>query len=96
MRDRPPTPPATLSRARQIAINNGITMPTPVMCMHSAGGSRYCHHCQNLLIERDWYQLGQCGLSDSGLCLHCGEAFPGIYEGPPEHWGARRLNVVMQ
>ncbi len=96
MRDRPPTPPATLSRARQIAINNGIYYAYTGNVHDSAGGSSYCHHCQSLLIERDWYQLGQCGLSDSGLCLHCGEPFPGIYEGPPEHWGARRLSVVMQ
>ena len=95
LHDRPSTPPQTLSRARQIALNNGVCYAYTGNVHDSAGASSYCRHCQGVLIERDWYQLGACHLSDTGLCLHCGEPFDGVFEGTPGHWGARRVKVFM-
>ncbi len=95
MMDVPPTPKATLQRARQIALNNGVHYAYTGNVHDKEGDSTYCHHCGALLIERDWYQLGQCGLDDKGQCLKCGTALAGCFEGPPEHWGAKRLRVVM-
>ena len=96
LRDRPATPPQTLSRARDIALRNGVHYAYTGNVHDSAGASSYCHRCNRVLIERDWYQLGACHLSDSGSCLHCGERLHGVFDGPPGHWGAKRLRVVMQ
>ena len=58
MNDVPPTPPATLSRARDIALDNGVRHAYTGNVHDPAGGSTYCHSCGGLLIERDWYRLG--------------------------------------
>ena len=96
LRDCGPTPPATLNRARHIALNNGLRYVYTGNVHDSEGESTYCHHCGELLIERDWYQLGRCGLDQQGRCSHCGTALAGYFDGAPEHWGAKRMRVVMR
>jgi hypothetical protein len=55
MLDVPPTPPATLTRARRIAIDQGLRY-VYVGNVHDEGGSStYCHKCGEKLIGRDWY-----------------------------------------
>jgi pyruvate formate lyase activating enzyme len=92
LRDRPPTPAATLSRARRIALENGVHHAYTGNVHDSAGQSTYCHACGALLIERDWYTLGEWGLED-GACASCGALCPGVFEERPGTWGARRLPV---
>jgi pyruvate formate lyase activating enzyme len=58
MRDRPPTPPATLTRSREIATRNGVRYAYTGNVHDAQGGSTWCHACGELLIARDWYQLG--------------------------------------
>jgi len=58
MTDRPPTPPATLSRARRLAMRNGLRYVYTGNVHDREGGSTWCHRCGALLIERDWYELG--------------------------------------
>ncbi len=96
LRDRPVTPSSTLSRARKIAIDNGLQYAYTGNVHDAEGASTYCRQCNALLIERDWYQLGQSGLNDNGECLQCGEKLPGLFSGQPEHWGAKRLRVLME
>jgi pyruvate formate lyase activating enzyme len=93
MRDTPPTPPATLTRARQIAIDNGVRYAYTGNVHDSSGGSTWCHHCNALLIERDWYRLGAWNLRDDGRCIACDTQMAGVIEGPAGDWGARRLPV---
>jgi pyruvate formate lyase activating enzyme len=93
MRDRPPTPPATLSRAREIAISNGVRYAYTGNVHDVAGQSTTCHGCGALLIERDWYELGRWGLDDTGRCRSCGTSCAGVFDGAPGGWGARRLPV---
>jgi len=93
MTDTPPTPPATLSRARRIAIDNGVRYAYTGNVHDSRGGSTYCHHCGALLIERDWYVLGQWNLTAEGRCKACGTPCAGVFEARPGHWGARRQPV---
>ncbi|HET7569214.1 MAG TPA: AmmeMemoRadiSam system radical SAM enzyme [Gammaproteobacteria bacterium] len=93
MRDKPPTPPATLARARRIAINNGLRYAYTGNVHDSAGGSTYCHHCGALLIERDWYELGEWHLTDDGRCRDCGTRMAGVIDGEPGKWGRRRMPV---
>jgi pyruvate formate lyase activating enzyme len=96
LREYPPTPPETLMRARQIALDNGLYYAYTGNVHDGVGGSSYCHHCQARVIERDWYQLGHYGLTDSGLCLHCGEPFHGVFEGPAGQWGSKRQPIVIE
>ena len=45
MRDRPPTPPATLARTRRIALDNGVRYAYTGNVHEPAGQSTRCHHC---------------------------------------------------
>ncbi len=92
MRDRPHTPPSTLSRAREIALANGLRYVYTGNVHDPAGQSTYCHACGALLVERDWYQLGAWSLED-GRCASCGAACAGVFETRPGTWGSRRLPV---
>ncbi|MGH8283004.1 MAG: AmmeMemoRadiSam system radical SAM enzyme [Gammaproteobacteria bacterium] len=96
MRDKPSTPSTTLSMARDIAIGNGIRYCYTGNVHDRAGGSTYCHRCGALLIERDWYELGQWRLTDSGDCGQCGTPLPGVFHGKPGHWGRRRMPVRIE
>src|ERR1700751_5858704 len=93
MRDRPPTPPGTLARARRIALANGVRYAYTGNTHDCAGQSTYCHQCGAQLIERDWYRLGRYRLTDDGKCATCAARLPGVFDGPPGTWGARRQPV---
>ena len=95
MLDVPPTPPATLSRARAIALRNGVRFAYTGNVHDAEGQTTRCPNCNALLIERDWYPLGRYGLTDDGRCRRCDTRIPGVFAGPPGHWGARRLPVVL-
>jgi pyruvate formate lyase activating enzyme len=93
MLDRPHTPAATLSRARSIARKNGVRHAYTGNVHDPAGGSTYCHECGKLLIERDWYELGEWNLNREGRCRFCGTVLPGVFEERAGAWGQRRLPV---
>jgi pyruvate formate lyase activating enzyme len=93
MKDLPPTPPETLSRARRVALDNGVRYAYTGNVVDPEGGSTYCHGCGELLIGRDWYRLSTWNLDDDGKCLKCGTQCAGRFSGPPGTWGARRLPV---
>jgi pyruvate formate lyase activating enzyme len=93
MMDVPPTPPATLTRAREIARRNGVRYAYTGNVHDSDGGSTWCHICGHLLIERDWYRLGVWGLDRDGRCTACGTPCPGVFEPEPGTWGSRRQPV---
>jgi pyruvate formate lyase activating enzyme len=93
MLDRPPTPPATLTRARSIALGNGVRYPYTGNVHDTFGGSTFCHGCGARVIERNWYSLGEYQLTEEGSCEACGTQIPGIFEGPVGTWGPRRLPV---
>jgi pyruvate formate lyase activating enzyme len=96
MLDRPPTPFETLSMARDIALRNGLWYVYTGNVHDRARGSTYCHGCGALVIERDWYRLGQWGLTGDGRCRHCGTPCAGVFDGPPGTWGPRRVPVRMR
>jgi pyruvate formate lyase activating enzyme len=93
MTDRPPTPPATLARARELALGNGLDYVYTGNVHDRAGGSTWCPGCGALLIERDWYELGRWGLTADGRCASCGIAVPGVFAARPGTWGSKRLPV---
>ncbi len=93
MRDKAHTPPATLSRAREIARCVGLHYVYTGNVHDRTGSSTYCSGCGALLIERDWYELGQWHLDAQGRCEVCQTPLPGRFETRAGHWGARRLPV---
>lgn len=95
MLDKTNTPFATLARARQIALDNGLKYVYTGNVHDSRGGSTYCGSCGELLIGRDWYELHAWHLTPQGCCRYCGTACPGVFEETPGAWGARRQRVVM-
>ena len=96
MLDKPPTPPATLQRARRIAIDNGVRYVYTGNVHDSEGGSSFCAGCGSVLIERDWYRLGGWGLNEQGACSNCGVTLPGVFEATPGNWGRRRQAVRLR
>jgi pyruvate formate lyase activating enzyme len=96
MRDIPPTPPATLSRARTIAMANGLRYVYTGNVHDESGGSTYCHQCGTKLIGRDWYEITAWHLTDDARCEKCGTQCAGVFEGRPGSWGARRVPVRLQ
>jgi pyruvate formate lyase activating enzyme len=93
MLDRPSTPPETLTRARTIALGNGVRYAYTGNVHDRSGSSTYCAGCGARLIERDWYQLGEYRVTDDGHCVGCGARCPGFFDGPAGAWGPRRQPV---
>ena len=89
----PPTPPATLMRARRIARANGIRYAYTGNVHDKDGGSTYCHECGERLIGRDWYVLSEWNIGGNGACRNCGTLPAGVFEAMPGKWGARRQPV---
>jgi pyruvate formate lyase activating enzyme len=96
MQDRPPTPPETLTRARAIALGNGVRYAYTGNVCDKDGESTYCHRCGKMLIGRDWFVLSDWDLSDDGRCLSCGTPCSGVFDGPPGTWGAKRQPVRLR
>ena len=93
MLDLPPTPSSTLTRARKIAMGNGVRFAYTGNVHDEAGGSTICPGCSQLVIGRDWYRLTRWNLTDDGCCTTCGTNCPGHFDGPPGDWGAKRRPV---
>lgn len=95
MLDVPPTSPATLTLARDIAITAGVRYAYTGNVHDKQGGSTYCHHCGQRLIGRDWYVLSEWNLTPEGHCNQCGTLCAGVFEAAPGTWGARQLPVQL-
>jgi len=95
MLDKAPTPPATLTRARDIARKNGLRYAYTGNVHDTAGGTTPCHGCGARLVVRDWYRLLEWRLTGDGRCRNCGTACAGVFDGPPGDWGPRRQPVLL-
>jgi pyruvate formate lyase activating enzyme len=93
LRDRPPTPASTLSRARAIALEHGLVYVYTGNVHDRVGGTTWCGGCGAALIVRDWYVLAGWNLDEQGRCVRCGTRCAGVFDGPPGNWGARRMPV---
>ena len=93
MLDIPPTPPITLSRARRIALDNGVRHAYTGNVHDEDGGSTYCHQCGKKLIGRNWYVLGEWNLDENGRCRSCHTPCAGHFDPQPGDWGSRRQPV---
>jgi pyruvate formate lyase activating enzyme len=92
----PPTPRATLTRSRDIALEAGLRYVYTGNVHDFDGSSTYCHACGERLIGRDWYELSTWKITiDSGkaACPHCAAPVAGVFESAPGHWGSKRQPV---
>lgn len=96
MMDVPSTPFNTLTRARDIAMKNGVRYAYTGNVHDEAGESTYCHSCGQKLIGRDWYVLSTWNLDEHGNCNKCGTSCAGVFEAKPGTWGAKRLPVRLR
>jgi pyruvate formate lyase activating enzyme len=83
MMDAQPTSPASLIRARRIALKNGIHYAYTGNIRDPEGGSTYCRKCHTMVIGRDWYRITIWNLDDQGCCRVCGVACAGIFDKAP-------------
>ena len=95
MLDRPRTPHETLITARDIAIKAGLKYVYVGNVDDVARQSTYCPNCQKLLIERNWYELGEYALNRDN-CRHCGTHIAGVFATRPGNWGRKRQPVDMK
>ncbi len=95
MLDRPPTPPATLRRARAIGLRNGLRYVYTGNTRDPEAESTRCWACGALLVGRDWYRLTAWRLTPTGRCPDCWTACAGVFEPDPGRWGDRRLPVTL-
>ena len=99
MTDVPPTPPETLTRARDIATRAGLRYVYTGNVHDIEGGTTYCPHCHHAVIARDWYRILDYRIGDrignDGRCLECGGAIAGRYQkfDLKKAFGPRRIPV---
>ena len=77
LQDKPRTPPATLDRARQIALDAGLRYVYEGN-IYSDGANTYCPECKELLVRRSWHDVLENRVQD-GTCSKCGFAIPGVW-----------------
>jgi pyruvate formate lyase activating enzyme len=95
MLDHPRTPASTLTRARRIAMENGVRYAYTGNVRDPEGGSTFCHACGELLVERDGHRVGRWGLDAQGCCGACGTAVAGRFAAAPEHAASHPVRVRM-
>ena len=68
-----PTPPETLKKARQIALEK-LNYVYIGNLGDPQGINTYCPQCHKVVINRSWYNGKVVGLTDENHCKHCGES----------------------
>jgi pyruvate formate lyase activating enzyme len=96
MLDTLPTPLSTLTRAREIAMNNGLRYVYTGNVTDLEGGITICANCGRGIIARDRYAITGWYLDEAGNCQFCGSALPGVFHPMPGTWGNRRLPVSIR
>lgn len=79
MLDHPPTPTATLRRARQIGLEAGLKHVYVGNVPDATGENTYCPTCGELLIERHGFRLGGIQL-EHGACGKCRTPLAGVWD----------------
>jgi len=74
----PPTPIATLTEFRKIAMNVGIRYVYVGNVINHEGNHTYCHQCKKLIVERKGYYIGSYHIKNN-QCKFCGERIPGVW-----------------
>ena len=91
--DLTPTPPATLRRARQIALAEGLRYVYTGNVHDLDGGTTFCPGCGKPVIVRDWHRILAYDLTPEGRCEHCDAALAGRFEAFAGQFGRHRVPV---
>ncbi len=78
MKDRPPTPAATLLRARGLAEEAGLDFVYLGNAQLEDGETTWCPGCGRALIERQGFEVTEMDLH-RGVCPECGTTVPGVF-----------------
>ena len=89
------TPPATLTRARNIARQEGLKFVYTGNVHDQEGDTTCCASCGKELIVRDWYKILKYSLRPDGSCPSCGDTLVGHFDSKAGDWGNRRLPVQL-
>jgi pyruvate formate lyase activating enzyme len=95
MRDVPPTPPATLRRARALAKKAGLQHVYTGNVHDEEGDATSCASCGELLIARDWYRILAYRLTPEGECPKCKAKLAGHFDAKAGTFGRTRIPVVL-
>ncbi|MFW6122698.1 MAG: AmmeMemoRadiSam system radical SAM enzyme [Thermodesulfobacteriota bacterium] len=76
-----PTPVSTLERARDLAHRAGLKYVYIGNLPGHEAESTYCHACNELVISRRGYLIGEVRMN-AGHCGQCGTEIPGIWQRP--------------
>jgi len=95
MADVSPTPPATLTRARRIALDAGLHHVYTGNVHDIDGGTTFCASCHTPLIVRDWYRIEEYHLTENGACQKCGKKLVGHYGKFEKQFGRQQIPIVM-
>lgn len=79
LRDVPPTPPETLTLARQIALDHGLHYVYTGNVHDPEGDTTRCPGCGGALIRRNWYAIREYRMTADGCCPDCGRAIAGRF-----------------
>ena len=95
MTDIGPTPASTLTRARRIAMDEGLRYVYTGNVHDCEGGTTYCPSCSESLIVRDWHRIEEYRLTPDGKCPKCATAIPGRFEAfdRKRQFGRKRIPV---
>jgi pyruvate formate lyase activating enzyme len=78
LRNLPPTPTATLERARAIAMDAGIRYAFVGNVPGHPGNHTYCPNCGKIVIKRSDFFVEEIHIV-SGRCEYCGEKIAGVW-----------------
>lgn len=93
MRDWISTPLTTLIQCREIALAEGLQHIYLGNVHYPEADATYCSHCGKAVIQRDWYEILDYQLDESGKCRYCGEKVSGRYDTASGNWGSKRQPV---
>jgi len=91
MRDKPPTSPETLTRARHIAIGNGLRYVYTGNVRDETGGNTNCANCGTRLVGRDCYEITALEPHRRRIICIAAAPVPRCLCRRPGRWGNRRL-----
>ncbi len=93
MTDLAATPKATLARARNIALREGLHYVYTGNVHDTEGGTTFCPGCGKAAIVRDWHEVLEYRVTGEGRCEHCATPIAGVFGAAPGTWGRRRVPI---
>lgn len=96
MMDRSRTDPSLLIRAQEIAWAEGIRYAYVGNVHDRQRQSTFCHRCKHLLVDRNWYELGDYQIDSQGRCAQCQQEIPGRFGETCGRWGAKRQPIRIE